>query len=113
VRVTRTNLTKLSDVIDAATAAGANRVEGVRFSLREKNAIAAKAVREAATKARAQVDTLASALGLRVVRVPAASEETAPVRPFVDAAVAPSAIELGPIEVTATVTLTVGVGSPD
>jgi uncharacterized protein YggE len=119
VRVTITDLTKLSDVIDTATAAGANRVEGVRFSLQKENAIAAQALREAATKARAQADTLASALGVRVVRVLAASEERAPVRPFAETAMlaraenAPPAtpIEVGPIEITATVTLTVEVSS--
>jgi uncharacterized protein YggE len=120
VRVTLTDLMKISDVIDAATTAGANRVEGVRFSLQKEDVFAAQALRDAATSARAQADTLASALGMRVVRVLAASEEITPVRPFAEAAViaraetAPAAtpIEVGPIEVTATVTLTVEVGSP-
>jgi uncharacterized protein YggE len=118
VRVTLTDLAKLSDAIDTAIGAGANQVERVRFSLQEEQALGEQALREAAKKARGQADALAAALGVRVVRVLSASEPTTAIRPFADAvlrradkAASATPFEVGPIEVSATVTLTVEVSS--
>ena len=51
-------------VIDAALAAGANRVDGLNFQLRDTEAVRAVALREAMTKARAEAALLAEAAGL-------------------------------------------------
>jgi len=115
VRVTLNDVMNIDEVIDAATAAGANRVEGVRFSLRDEAAAHADAMRRAAATARAQADTLASALGVRVVRVLSASEESPPIRPFAEVSAAQrggqsgTPIEIGTIDISATVTLVVEV----
>jgi uncharacterized protein YggE len=115
VRVKLSTLSRIGEVIDAATAAGANRVQRILFSLANEESVRAEALRQAARKARAQADALAAALGLRVVRVLSASEESVPVRPFESVqalraqAAATTPIETGPIEVTATVALVVEV----
>lgn len=51
-------------VIDAALGAGANRVDGLHFQLRDTQAVRAEALREAMTKARAEAALLAEAAGL-------------------------------------------------
>jgi uncharacterized protein YggE len=114
VRVTLNDLMKIDEVIDAATAAGANRVEGVRFSLSDEAQTRATAIRQAAAAARAEARTLASALGVRVVRVLSASEESPPIRPFAELSAqrvgqTGTPIEIGSIDITATVTLVVEV----
>jgi uncharacterized protein YggE len=116
VRVTLTDLMKVDEVIDAATGAGANRIEGIRFSLRDEAAAHAKAMRQAADAARARAETLASALGVRIVRVLSASEESPPIRPFAElsarrAGQPATPIEIDAIDVTASVTLVVEVAS--
>ncbi|HZI18607.1 MAG TPA: SIMPL domain-containing protein [Pyrinomonadaceae bacterium] len=80
VTVTLSDLTRVGAVIDAASRAGANNVEGLSFTLRRdeqvrRQALAA-ATREALDKARA----IAEALGGRVVRV-VAVEEAGTIRP--------------------------------
>jgi uncharacterized protein len=115
VRVTLTDLMKIDEVIDAATGAGANRIEAVRFSLRDEASVHAKALRRAAEAARARAETLASALGVRIARVLSASEDSPPVRPFAELSVQRgqpgTPIEIGAIDVTASVTLVVEVAS--
>jgi uncharacterized protein YggE len=116
VRVTMPDVTKVGHVIDAATSAGANRIDRIRFSLREEADVRAKALAGAARTARAQAEALASALGVRIVRVLAASDASPPVRPFADvqrlaAGSAATPIEAGPIEVSAAVNLTVEVSA--
>lgn len=120
VRVTLADVGKAGELVDAASAAGANRVERVRYGLSKDDALRADAVRQAATAARNRAETMASALGVRIVRVLEASDDSAPpVRPFGDVAMLARAggapdtpLQAGPIEVTATVTLTVEVAAP-
>jgi uncharacterized protein YggE len=69
VQVTLDDLTKISNVIDASAQAGANTVRGIGFTLRDQDAVHAEALRKAVAKARADVDVLAQALGLKIVRV--------------------------------------------
>jgi hypothetical protein len=54
------------DVIAAATAAGANNVSGVQFTLEDLEKVKDEARRESIGKARAQAELLASELGMRV-----------------------------------------------
>ena len=113
VRVTLDDLTKIGSVIDSATLAGANRIQQLQFSLKDEQPVQARALREAALKARQKADALASALGLTSVRIFSVEESSAPVIPLRKdyamraeaASVTP--IETGTIEVRASVTLTV------
>jgi uncharacterized protein YggE len=119
VRVRLDDLRRIGPVIDAATQAGANNVQDIRFTLRDEQAARAEALREAALDARQDADALAGALGLRIVRILSVSEESPEARPipiypramrFAAAAPAPATpVEAGTIDVSATVTLTVEV----
>jgi uncharacterized protein YggE len=118
VRVTIDDLTRIGDVIDTATRAGANRVPSVQFALRDEDSVRTQALREAAIKARAEADALAGALGLKVNRIVAVEEGgpvVVPVRDVMFARAegpsAATAIQPGSIEVNASVTLTVEVSS--
>ena len=59
VRVTVDDLEKVGPVIDAATQAGANHVESVRYTVRDQQVLRSQAVREAALKASASAPALA------------------------------------------------------
>src|SRR5437660_83011 len=119
VRITLDDLAKIGSVIDGATAAGANHVQGIQFTVRDQERVRSQALREAATKARAEADALASALGLKVVRILTVEETSPVVVPVRDgmfaaraeAARAPTPIEAGTIDVTANVTLAVEVSA--
>ena len=118
VEVRLDDLSEIGRVIDVATHAGSNDVQGVRFALRDEQAPRGEALREAALSARQDAETLARALGLRVVRVLWVSEQspaTAPIYPRfaavrMEAQAAPiTPVEAGTIDVNATVSLTVEV----
>jgi uncharacterized protein len=118
VQVTLDDLSRISNVIDAAAAAGANDVRGIQFTLRDQDAVRAEALRKAAAKARADADVLAGALGLKVIRVLSVEEGGVPrvpvMRTMSMAAAAPTAkvdtpVESGTLEIAADLTLTVEV----
>jgi uncharacterized protein YggE len=119
VRVTLDDLQKTGEAIDAATHSGANRVQDIRFTLRDGQPSRLQALRQAATQARSEADALAAALGLKIIRVLSIEEAggtVQPVRPLalararVEAAAVPTPIESGTLDVSATVTLTVEIG---
>jgi uncharacterized protein YggE len=115
VRVTLDDLTRVGNVIDTATQAGANRIQNLQFTLKDEQNVQAQALREAAVKARRKAETLASALNLKVVRVLSVVESSPTVIPvrdvsFARAEAASTPIEPGTIEVRATVTFTVEIG---
>lgn len=113
------DLHKVSSVIDAATQAGSNNIQDIRFALRNEDAARGEALREAAINARQNAEALAGALGLRIVRVLSAEEQSAAMgggrlvypqsRMLMAAAAAPTPVEAGSLGVSATVTLTVEV----
>lgn len=115
VRIILDDLKRVGSVIDASTQAGANRVQNLQFMLRSEDAVQAQALREAATKARNKADALASALGLKILRVLSVVESSPNVIPvrdvaFARAEAAATPIEPGTIEVRATVALRVEIG---
>jgi uncharacterized protein len=118
VRVTLKDLTRLGQVIDVATQAGANRIHRLQFTLKDEQAAQAQALRAAALKARAQAEALAQALGVKIRRVLSLVESSAGVQPLARdvmlarAEAASTPIEPGTIEVRATVTLTVEISAP-
>lgn len=117
-RVTLDALDRIGEVIDTAAQAGANRVPSIQFALRDEQAVRTQAVRDAASRARAEADALAAALGLKVNRILTVEEGgpvVVPVRDVMfaraESASAGTAIQPGTIEVTANVTLTVEVSA--
>jgi uncharacterized protein YggE len=119
VQVRLDDLRKIGPVIDAATQAGSNNVQNVRFALRDAESPRREALREAARNARQDAQDLAGALGLKVVRVLTVDEQGGGVRqPLIypqavktelPAAPPPTPVEPGAIDVGVAVTLTVEV----
>jgi uncharacterized protein len=121
VEVTLDDLARMGNVIDAATRAGANRVQGIQFTLRDQDAVRAEALRQAAQRAHAEAEVLAAALNLKILRVLTVEEsspQVVPVRMFKPAARAvaggavdaPTPVESGTLDVSAQVVLLVEVG---
>jgi len=118
VHVKLDDLKKMGNIIDVATQSGANRVQGIQFTLRDPESVHLQALREAATNARAQAAALASALGLKISRVLSVQEEgeyAPPIRPVrlavarAEAAAEPTPIEAGTLDISANVVLTVAI----
>jgi uncharacterized protein YggE len=115
VQVKTNDLAQVGKIIDAAMQSSANRIEGLRFTLQDEQAVYTQALSEATARARAKAEAMASALGLRIVRVLAAEEGGLPPRPVLartmEARAAPALpetpVEPGTIEVRASVGLTV------
>lgn len=66
VIITLQDLTKVGPVIDAGLAAGANRLDGVFFGLRNDQAARAQALTAAVAEARSKAEALAKAAGVRL-----------------------------------------------
>jgi uncharacterized protein YggE len=73
VSATTHDIARVGALIDAALGAGANRVHGVRFSLRDPQRFRAQAIAEATRRARADAEALASAMGVQLGAVREAS----------------------------------------
>ena len=71
------DLARAPEVIDALFAAGANQVEGPRFALADPKPALAEARRDAVAEARAEAETYAEAMNMRIVRVLNVSERQA------------------------------------
>jgi uncharacterized protein YggE len=116
VEIKTGDLPQVGKLIDAATQSGANTVQSLRFTLKDQQPVLSQALRQAAVKARAKADALASALSVKIVRVLHVDEGGQPMRPVYayamaeragDSAAPPTPVEPGTIEVQASVTLTV------
>lgn len=115
VNITTGDLNRVGAVIDAATRAGANNIEGLAFTLRRDEAARAQALSAATREATAKARTVAEALGGRVLRVIEVQEGGAYVRPLTTtdtmsfvksrAEQAPTPVEPGSLDVQAQVTL--------
>ena len=118
VQVKTSDLTRVGDIIDTAYKSGANNIHSLQFNLKNDEAVRAQALREATAKAKSKTEAMASALGLKIIRVLFAEESGPVVRPvyaameMADARAAnvQTPVEPGTIEVRAVVTLTVEVG---
>lgn len=121
VSVTTQALTRVGAIIDAASRAGANSVDGLSFMLRQdaqpRNKALADATREAAAKARVIADTL----GGRVVRIvevqEAGASRPAPIYQYAVAgkvaATSQTPIEPGSLEIHAQVQLVAEIESKE
>lgn len=81
VQVKLRNLDQVGSIVDAVTAAGANRVDGIFFAVDQIEAPKGQARGLAMQNARAKADQLASLAGLRVVGVKAIQESDASSNP--------------------------------
>ena len=116
VQVTLDDLARVASVIDSATQAGANHVQGIQFTLRDEDSVRAEALRQAATRARAEAEVLAATLALKVVRVLSVEESSPRLVPLRTPLTARAAgadvatpVESGTLEIGAEVVLTVEV----
>jgi hypothetical protein len=119
VQVTTNDLAIVGHVIDAATASGANTIRQLRFSLKDDQAVRLRALGEAAGKAKARAQAVATALGLQIVRMlrveeqggvaQSPSERVFAMPAAASAQAAATTVEAGTVEVRAVVTLTVEV----
>ena len=108
-------LDKVGPVIDAGLAAGANRLEGVMFGLRDDRKARAEALTRAVEEARVKADALARALKVRLVRILEVAEggiAVGPPQPFMKAgrmametAMADTPVSAGQVGVSASVTV--------
>jgi uncharacterized protein len=111
------DLTQVGKVIDAATQSGANHIQHLEYRLKDSRAVRGKALREGAEQAKASAEAIASGLGLKVVGVLSA-EEVTPEEGFGMAKKATpppgtgpaTPLEIGMIDIGATVTLRVEIG---
>lgn len=114
VRVETRAVDALGSLIDTATAAGANRVANLQFTLSKKNEHQGAAIEGAATDARAQAESIARGLGVKLIRIVAATTSSGPVVPMrrfdygmmAAEARSPTPIEPGTVSVSATLTVT-------
>jgi uncharacterized protein YggE len=119
VEVKTGDLTQVGKIIDIATQSGANNIQALRFSLKDEETVKAQALREATAKARVKADAIASAIGVKIVRVLMAEEGGVTAIPIQardyiaarEAASVPTPVEPGTIDVRATITLTFEVSS--
>jgi uncharacterized protein YggE len=120
VTITTATLERVGTIIDAATRAGANNIDGLAFTLRRDETARAQALSAATREATAKARTVAEALGGVLVRVLEVQEGGAVVRPlttndatnFVRSAGAQAStpVEPGALDVRAQVTLVAEVG---
>jgi uncharacterized protein YggE len=113
VQVTTTDLAGLGKLIDSASqAGGANRIQGLQFSLKDDTTARSQALREAVRVARVNAEAMASGMGLKLGKVLLIDQGgSIGIRPqvreqFAAAALAPTPIEPGTVEVRANVTVT-------
>lgn len=114
VQVTIDDIDRVGEIIDAAISAGANRIGGLSFQLRDPAAARQDAIREAVALARADAQAVADALGRRLGPALSVSTTGGAVPPPVpmmrlesralDAAAAAAPIQPGELEVVAGVT---------
>jgi hypothetical protein len=108
VSVTIASISRAGEIVDAAVAAGANQVDGPNLTVADQSSLYGAALKAAVADARAKAQVLADASGLHVGAV-ASVEESGDVSPVgydaAKAVPAPTPIEPGTQEITASVTV--------
>ena len=105
------DLSLIGRTIDTGIQAGANRVQGLQFGLKDDQPVRLQALKLATVEAKAHADAMASGLGLKT-GAPIAIQEgsTVSIQPLRLGTAAPTAttpIETGSVDIRATVTLQV------
>jgi uncharacterized protein len=113
VEITVTNLAQLGKIVDSCVQAGANRIEGVSFELKNEREAHIRALRAAVEDARAKAEAIAKELGVSLTGVQQASEGGGRVIPLARtmtferaAGSAATPVVAGQIQVTASVNIT-------
>lgn len=114
VQVKMSDLNNVGRVIDTAVGTGANRIQGLHFSVKDEQAVRRRALGEATRQARENAEAIASSLGSKITRIVSVVEGGGgipqPPPRFEMARMAAQAvatpIEPGTVDVRATVTLT-------
>jgi uncharacterized protein YggE len=117
VRIKTTNLDLVGRLIDSAMQAGANHVNRLVFTLKDEQAAQLDALRAASLKAKGKAEAIATALGLKVVKITSITEGERMIQPIVrqitamraEAAPAQTPVEPGTVDVRSTVSMTVEV----
>ena len=114
VEVVTPDLANLGKLIDTASQGGANRIQSLQFTVKNEAPVRAQALRQAVQDARGNAEAMAAAMGMKLGRVLSLEQGSpAVIRPLVRqqvamaAAVAPTPVEPGTVEVRATVNLTI------
>ncbi len=117
VTVTLSDLPKVGAVIDAASNAGATNVDSLAFTLRQDKTVRQQALAEATRVALSKAQTIAQALGGRVVRIIEVQETTegrpmplyktdaVDKRALMSAQAPPTPVEVGALDIRAQVQL--------
>ncbi|MDQ6785860.1 MAG: SIMPL domain-containing protein [Acidobacteriota bacterium] len=112
ITVALRDLMRVGAVIDAATRAGANNIDGIEFSLRDDRQARNQSLTEATREALGKADARARTLGGRVVRIVAVEEAGGNPRPGLYARqeslasrAAATPIEVGTLEINSQVRL--------
>jgi len=79
VQVETSAIANAGKLIDAAIAAGANRVSNLSFTLRDRNEYVRKALDQAGAEAKAQADAAAHALNVRIKQIISATTMAPPI----------------------------------
>ena len=109
--MTTTNLSQVGKLLDTGTQAGATRVQGITFGLKDPEPLRLQALRQAAQKARTHADAMASGAGLHLGNVLALDEGGSvprvitPVLTAAPTAGTTTPIDPGTVSVTATVNM--------
>jgi uncharacterized protein len=117
IRIKTTNLDLVGRLIDSAMQAGANNVNRLVFTLKDEQSAQLEALRAASLKARSKAEAIATALGLKIVKITAVTEGERMIQPIVrqvtalraEAAPAQTPVEPGTVDVRSTVSMTVEV----
>jgi len=117
IRIKTTNLDLVGRLIDSTMQAGANNVNRLVFTLKDEQSAQLEALRAASLKARSKAEAIATALGLKIVKITAVTEGERMIQPIVrqvtalraEAAPAQTPVEPGTVDVRSTVSMTVEV----
>jgi uncharacterized protein len=107
VTATIASIARAGEIVDAAVAAGANQVDGPSLTVSDQSALYNSALRAAIADARTKAQVLADASGLHVGTVTSVQESVngSPTYDTARAAFAPTPIEPGTQQVSASVTV--------
>jgi hypothetical protein len=115
VEVTVKNLEDMSEIIDAAVEAGANRTNNIRFGVLDREESYNEALKNAIANARARAEVLADAADLKIVGVVTVNENSSSPQYYYadmayakaeDGAMSAPSISAGDMDITARVSVT-------
>jgi uncharacterized protein YggE len=114
VRVKTDKIKQVGEIIERANKAGADTAGALQFTLKDDSAVQLKALEQASLEARAKANAIASALGLKIIRILEVEEIDRGPGPIfrsrgfaeADMASASTPIEAGTVEIDAAVVLT-------